>query len=85
MRCLVAEKKTDIYFVTDCSKLVKMVFSAIEWPTFDIYLEKIMKSKGLFLTFSISHISRKSNVKPDLIARSDRVYMIMYVNDVFPN
>lgn len=61
-----------------------MVSTPIEWPAFEIYLNEILKSKDLFLFFSISYVSYKANAKTDMLARSTCVHPqdIMYVNDV---
>lgn len=84
MGCLVAARKTYVHFVTDCSNLLNMVSTPTQWPAFGNYLEEIMQSKVLFRSFSISLVSRKDNVKADLLGWSARVYTqdIMYLNNV---
>lgn len=45
-----------------------------------------MKTNKLFLSFTISLILVKTNIKSDFLIRSIRVYPhdMMYVNNVFP-
>jgi len=40
MKCMIGTDNKKVVFFTDCSDLVKMVYSLTEWPVFLTYLEK---------------------------------------------
>ncbi|KAG7585764.1 Ribonuclease H-like superfamily [Arabidopsis thaliana x Arabidopsis arenosa] len=82
MRCMIGQHKREVTFLTDCSDLVKMVSSPQEWPAFTTYLETIQSDKEEFDSFSLSFVSRTTNVKADKLARSvhTQPQLITYVN-----
>ena len=50
MECMKTLDYPDMVFATDCSQLVKMVFSPDEWPVFATHLEEFRRSKTFFPT-----------------------------------
>ncbi|CAL9241957.1 unnamed protein product [Arabidopsis halleri] len=84
MKCMIGADNQEVAFLSDCSDLVKMVFSPTEWPAFSVYLEEFQSDKEEFSTFSLSLISRNANVKADNLARKVRTepLHITYVNNI---
>ncbi|KAG7592953.1 Ribonuclease H domain [Arabidopsis thaliana x Arabidopsis arenosa] len=84
MKCMIGADNQEVAFFTDCSDLVKMVSSPTEWPAFSVYLEEFQSDKEEFLSFSLSLISRRANVKADSLARKVRTEPrhITYVNNI---
>ncbi|KAG7539157.1 Ribonuclease H domain [Arabidopsis suecica] len=84
MRCMIGQDKREVVFFTDCSDLVKMVYSPQEWPALATYLEAIQSDKEEFDVFSLSLVSRNANVKADKLARNVRTQpqLITYVNNL---
>jgi len=72
MKCMIGADNQDVVFLTDCSDLVEMVSSPTEWPAFSSYLEELQSDKDEFTNFSLSLISRSTNVKADFLARKVR-------------
>lgn len=86
MHYLIVHQQTAIAFSTDCSELMKIVSTSVEWLAFSIHLEKLAKSKEFFYFFSISLIPRTSNTKVDKLACSVQLlpHNAIYVNIVPP-
>lgn len=70
---MIGADNQDVAFVTDCSDLMKMVYSPHEWPAFSVYLDDIQSDKEELSTFSLYLISRIANVKVDKLERRIRV------------
>lgn len=83
---MIAQQKTMVVFATNCSKLVKMVSTPLDWPAFSIHLEEFARTKEFFSNLSISFILHVLNTKADRLARSAHLlpYDIMYVHYVLP-
>lgn len=86
MHYMISQQKTIVSFATNCVELVKMVEHPSDWPSFDVYLEELEKSKGFFLTLYLSYIPRLGNAKADLLACSARRHPhdVFFVDTKFP-
>ncbi|CAA7023568.1 unnamed protein product [Microthlaspi erraticum] len=86
MQCMLRHNKLIILFETDCSDVVKMVYTPEEWPAFAILFDEVDRCKRRFTSFSIAHMLRMKNTKADKLARSARALRIdvYYVNYVSP-
>ncbi|CAA7032664.1 unnamed protein product [Microthlaspi erraticum] len=62
-------------FETDCSDVVKMMSTPVEWPAFAILLDEVDRCKWRFTSFSIAHIPRTKNTKADKLAWSARAWI----------
>lgn len=58
MKCMKTLQFLNVIFTTDCSQLVKMVYSPEEWPAFPTYMEEFYRSKIFFLNFKIRQIPK---------------------------
>ncbi|VYS69823.1 unnamed protein product [Arabidopsis thaliana] len=87
MKCMIGADNQDVVFLTNYSDLVEMVSSPTEWPTFSSYLEELQSDKDEFTNFSLSLISRSTNVKADFLARKVRIQPlhITFVNNILQN
>ncbi|XP_010502410.1 PREDICTED: uncharacterized protein LOC104779711 [Camelina sativa] len=87
MRCMIRHDFRDVAFLTDCSDLVKMVSSPIDWPAFATYLDDIRIDKEEFSSFSLIYVSRNANVRADSLARQARVspHHVLFVDNFPPN
>ena len=72
MECMKILDFSDVVFATDCSQLVKMMFSPDECPAFATHMEEFRRSKCLFPSFKIRHIPRATNLVADKLARGAR-------------
>ncbi|XP_018477415.2 uncharacterized protein LOC108848520 [Raphanus sativus] len=72
MKCMKNLQFSNVVFATDCSQLVKMVFSPNKWPAFATHMEEFSRSKTFFPTFKIRHIPRTQNTMADKFAHDAR-------------
>ncbi|XP_010445465.1 PREDICTED: uncharacterized protein LOC104728135 [Camelina sativa] len=84
MRCMIGADNQSVVFLTDCSDLVKMMFSPSEWPAFTPYLDDSQADKEEFTSFSLVYVPRSQNGKADNLARRARTvpHLVTYVNNV---
>lgn len=82
MTCLLDQRQNRMAFTMYCSKLVKMMTTPAERPTFSMHLKELTKLKFLISSFSLSSVFRNLNTKINNLAQSVRKYMcnIIYVN-----
>lgn len=59
-------------FAIDCSQLVKMVPTPIEFPAFTTHMEEFSRCKEYFQNFAIQQIPKAQNTMDDMLARSVR-------------
>ena len=58
MECMKTLEISEVVFASDCSQLVKMVFTPTEWQVFSIHMEEFKVSKNFFPNFSIQLIQK---------------------------
>ncbi|KAF2538185.1 hypothetical protein F2Q68_00019214 [Brassica cretica] len=72
MRCSLQLGFKNMFFVSDCLQLVKLINEEEEWPILTSEWNDFEHTRAFFSTFSISFIARKPNVRADLLAKGVR-------------
>ncbi|KAL0695279.1 hypothetical protein Bca4012_062459 [Brassica carinata] len=86
MECMKTLHISEVVFATDCFQLVKMVSTPTEWSAFTTHMEKFLRCKEFFQTFTIQHIPRGKNTTADQLARGahNLPSAMVYVDSVLP-
>ncbi|KAG7572723.1 Ribonuclease H domain [Arabidopsis suecica] len=61
-----------VHFETDCTNVVKVIEEEDPWPVLETEIESFNLMRNRFRCFSISHISRNSNIRADALAKGAR-------------
>ena len=56
-------------FESDCLQMVNLINDEEEWPSLVSEWNEFVHLRSYFTGFSLSYISRKSNVRADLLAK----------------
>ncbi|WZZ63839.1 hypothetical protein YC2023_075209 [Brassica napus] len=73
-------------FESDCLQLVNLINDEEEWPSLVSEWNEFVHLRSYFTSFSLSYISRKSNVRADLFAKGARAQNLNFshVNALIP-